>query len=56
MLNYYARLIVAVVVVLAIAQVIPEPTNAFLILLLIGIIIGNAKAFAWMWQLIGSLG
>lgn len=44
-MKFYATLTISVVVVLLLAEVSPEAVNAFLILLLIGIVLGRYTAF-----------
>lgn len=51
-----AKYIVAVVLVLAVAQFAPEAVNAFLILLLIGIVVMRYPAFQKLFAQVGSLG
>lgn len=44
-MKFYAYLILAIVVVLMLAELIPEAINAFLALLLLGVILGRHTAF-----------
>jgi len=55
-MNFYVRLIIAILVVLALAEVAPEVVNAILLLMLVGMILGRWPAFAWLANIIGSLG
>lgn len=50
------KYILAVLVVLAIAEAIPEVVNAVLILLLIGIVLMRFQYFTQLFNLIGSIG
>lgn len=45
-MNFYVRLILVILIVLAFAQFFPQFVNTFLILVLAGLVIMNAKQFA----------
>lgn len=45
-MNYYVKLIIVVLIVVALAQFFPEAINAFLVLVLAGMLIMNANQFA----------
>lgn len=45
-MNYYVRLILVILVVMAAAEFIPEAVNAFLALVLAGMVIMNSRQFA----------
>ncbi len=44
--NYYTRLILVLLIVLAVAQFVPEMVNAFLLLVIASMVIMNSKQFA----------
>lgn len=44
-MRFYATLTIAVVVVMLLAEISPEVVNAFLLLLLLGIVLGRYQAF-----------
>jgi hypothetical protein len=56
MMKHPARLMLAILVVMALAEFIPEVVNSFLILLLVGILLGHWVQFQWLTKLIGSIG
>lgn len=45
-MNYYVKLIITVLVVVALAQFVPEMVNAFLLLVIAGVIIMRADQYA----------
>lgn len=51
-----AKYILAVLIVIALAEFIPEAVNAFLILLLVGIFVMRANLFRGLISTIGTLG
>lgn len=55
-MSQVAKLILAFLVVIALAEVMPEVVNAVLILILIGIVLMRFPAFAGLAQTIGSIG
>jgi hypothetical protein len=50
-----ARLGVAIIVVLLLAEVIPEAVNAVLILVLVGLILGHYSSFTFMADWLGKI-
>lgn len=57
MTNFYARLVLAVVIVYMLAQVAPKAVNAILILILVGIVLMRFPAFQSLFaSTIGALG
>lgn len=53
---YLARLIIAILLMVALAEVAPDLVNAVLALLLIGIVLTNWKSFSGLSSLLASLG
>jgi hypothetical protein len=45
-MNFYARLILVVLVVVALAEIIPEAINAILILVIVGLLLKKSGTFA----------
>lgn len=44
--SFYVRLIITVLIVVALAQFVPEAINAFLVIVIAGMLIMNAGQFA----------
>lgn len=55
-LPFVARLIIVILLVVALAQIVPEAINAILSLVLVGIILSRWKSFQGLTQVIGTLG
>lgn len=53
---FLAKLVIVILLAVALAEFIPEAVNAVLILILVGVILGNWKEFEGIAVLIGSLG
>lgn len=45
-MNFYVRLILVILIVLAMAEFLPQYVNTFLLLVLAGLVIMNANQFA----------
>lgn len=45
-MSYYVRLIITVLIIVALAQWVPEAINAFLVIVLAGMLIMNAGQYA----------
>lgn len=50
------KVVIAVLIVIALAEAAPEPVNYFLLLVLIGIILSRFEYFKGLAALIGTLG
>jgi hypothetical protein len=55
-MNFYARLFVVFIIVILLAEIMPEAVNAVLLLVLAGIILGHYTAFAGIGALIQKIG
>lgn len=44
--NYYVKIVIVFLIVIALAEAIPEIVNSFLILVLVGIFLGHWETFA----------
>lgn len=55
-MNFYVRLAIAILVVLALAEVAPGAVNAILLLLIVGMALGRWPAFAWLANFISRIG
>lgn len=51
-MNYYARVVIIILLLIGLAQVIPEAVNAFLVLVLVSMLVLQSGQFA---RLIGML-
>lgn len=54
--NPYVRYAIAVLIVLAVAEAAPQVVNTFLVLVLIGMLVMNAKAMASLAAVFGAVG
>ena len=45
-MNFYAKLIIVILIVMGIAQIAPEPVNYLLILILFGMLIVQANTYS----------
>lgn len=54
--NPYVKYAIAILIVLALAEVAPQIVNSILILVLIGMMLANTKAIASLAAVLGSLG
>lgn len=55
-MNLIARLIIVIALTVILAEIAPEAVNAILLLILIGLVLSNWKAFSQLNSLIGTLG
>jgi hypothetical protein len=55
-LPFIAQLIIVILLVVALAQIVPEAINAILSLVLVGIILSRWKSFQGLTQVIGAIG
>lgn len=55
-LPYFARLILALVIVMALAQFAPEPTNYILALILVGILLSKSATFQKLLMTVSTVG
>lgn len=55
-LPFYGKLAITILIVVALAEAIPEVINTILLLILIGLILGHYTKFTFLTQLIGTVG
>ncbi len=54
-LPFYGRLAIVIVIVVALSEAMPEVVNYLLLLILIGLIVGHYKQFAYLNVLLGTV-
>jgi len=55
-MNFYLKLGIVILLVLALAEAAPDAVNAILVLILIGAILGNWQEFSGLAAILGTLG
>ena len=55
-MNFYLKLGIAILIVVALGEAAPDVVNAVLVLILIGAILGNWQEFSGLAAILGTLG
>lgn len=55
-MNFYLKLAIVILIVIALGEAAPDVVNAVLILILIGAILGNWQEFSGLAAILGTLG